>query len=225
MQFVHKNYAWFKNKDTNLLHRNTHRFLWELAVRHHPSASILCITNRYLLNRLKTVYQTPASDDLYPFSSIENVVPMHGFFADKDAQKPKSKLLVDMFHGAVTGVSVVHCVRKSDNKLVYLPETDFLYGTMRKHVHNHIQEDKVELCVTKIDVVRCQSESSPMTKKRLAQLSRIDKPMYDRFNVMQSSYSHVLYLTSESVLQQAVLRARLRPVKPQTAKASQAESA
>lgn len=225
LQFVHKNYAWFKNKDTNLLHRNTHRFLWELAVRHHPSASILCITNRYLLNRLKTVYQTPACDDLYPFSAIENVVPMHGFFADKDAQKPKSKLLVDMFHGAVTGVSVVHCVRKSDNKLVYLPETDFLYGSMRKHVHNHIQEDKVELCVTKIDVVRCQSESSPMTKKRLAQLSRIDKPMYDRFNVMQSSYSHVLYLTSESVLQQAVLRARLRPVKPQTAKASQAESA
>ena len=39
---------------------------------------------------------------------------------------------------------------------------------------------------------------------------------------MQTSYSHVLYLTSESALHSAVLRAKLRPVK---AKAEQKQAA
>ncbi len=222
---VNSNISYFKPRDLSLIQRNNHRFAWELAVRHHQSASILCITNRYLINRLKTLYQGAACDDLYPFSTIENVVPMHGFFADKNADKPKSRMLVDMFGGKATQISVVHCVRKSDNKLVFIPEHEYYYGNLRRQVLNHLSEDKIELCVTKIDVSLCHNHHSPMTKKRLAQLSRIDKPMYDRFNVMQTSYTHVLYLTSESALHSSVMRAPLRPVKVKLQKKQVAASA
>lgn len=215
-QFVQKHYAIFKHRDLSLIQRNTHRFVWELAMRHHPSASILCTTNRYLLNRLKTVYQSVNCDDLYPFSQIQNVVPMHGFFADRDAQKPKSKMLTDMLRGSITTTDVVHCVRKSDKKLVFVPEQEYLFSTTRKVVQKYIDDEQVELCVTKIEVGRCLSATTSMTKKRLAQLSRIDKAMYDKFNVMQSSYTHVIYLTSESVLQTAIMKAALRPVKQRT---------
>lgn len=216
-QFLKNHSAIFKHKDLSLIQRNTHRFVWELAMRHHPSASILCTTNRYLLNRLKTVYQSVNCDDLYPFSQIQNVVPMHGFFADREAQKPKSKMLTDMFRGSVTDINVVHCVRRSDKKLVFVPEQDYLFGNTRKVVQKYIDEEQVELCVTKIDVSRCLTPTTPMSKKRLAQLSRIDKPMYDRFTVMQSSYTHVIYLTSESVLHTALMKAALRPVKQKAA--------
>ncbi len=221
-QLVNKNISYFKSRDLAVIQRKNHRFAWELAVRHHPSASILCINNRYLINRLKTLYQASECSDLYPFSVIENVVPMHGFFADKNADKPKSRLLSEMFEGKVTSANVVHCVRKTDSKLVYLPEQEYFFGALRKQVHNHLTENKIELCVTKVDVTRCQNHETAMSKKRLAQLSRIDKPMYDRFSVMQTSYSHVLYLTSESALHSAVLRAKLRPVK---AKAEQKQAA
>ncbi|MBU2976814.1 PilZ domain-containing protein [Alteromonas sp. C1M14] len=223
-QFVQKNAAYFKNRDLALLQRNTHRFLWELAMRHHPSASILCTTNRYLLNRLKTVYQTSDCDDLYPFSQVDNVAPMHGFFADREAQKPKSELLSAIFSGAVTHTSVFHCVRNSDSKLVFLPEPSFRFGALRNNVKQQLHEHKVTLCVTRIEVSRCASALTPLTKKRLAQLSRIDKPMYDRFNVMQSSYTHVLFLTSESVLHNSIMNASLRPYKQVEKTARRAEA-
>ncbi|MEG3768207.1 PilZ domain-containing protein, partial [Alteromonas sp. 14N.309.X.WAT.G.H12] len=223
-QFVKNNAAYFKNRDLALLQRNTHRFVWELAIRHHPSASILCTTNRYLLNRLKTVYQTAGCDDLYPFTQVGNVVPMHGFFADREAQKPKSELLSAIFSGAISTTSVFHCVRNSDSKLVYLPERGFRFGPLRSNVKQQVQSHKVALCVTRIDVSRCASALTPLSKKRLAQLSRIDKPMYDRFSVMQTSYTHVLFLTSESVLHNAIINASLRPHMQAVKKVHRAEA-
>ncbi len=90
---VESNTAYFKMRDIARRQRATHRFLWELAIRHLPSLAILCVMNRYTLDRMKTVYQSDASDDLYPFSKTKNITPLHGFFADKNAAKPKSKML------------------------------------------------------------------------------------------------------------------------------------
>ncbi len=211
---LEQNLAFFRQRDIARAQRSTHRFIWELAMRHHPSVSVLCVTNRHILDRLKTVYQSEKSDDLYPFSRVQNVVPLHGFFADRETIRPKSALLEQLLIGKKHDALVVHCVRKGDNKLVYISEKHFLYGTMRQNITNHLRQDKVELCVTHVEPVRCQSDTTPLTKKRLAQLSKIDKAMYDKLSNMQSAYTHVIYLTNESTLHNELLKAKLRPLRP-----------
>ncbi|MCW8108102.1 PilZ domain-containing protein [Alteromonas ponticola] len=211
---LEQNLAFFRQRDIARAQRNTHRFIWELAMRHHPSVSVLCVSNRHILDRLKTVYQSEKSDDLYPFSRFQNVVPLHGFFADRETMRPKSALLEQIMIGKKADALVVHCVRKDDSKLVYISEKHFLYGTMRQNIANHLQQDKVELCVTHIEPVRCSKATTPLTKKRLAQLSKIDKTMYDKLANMQSAYTHVIYLTNESTLHNELLKAKLRPLRP-----------
>ncbi|NMH61074.1 PilZ domain-containing protein [Alteromonas ponticola] len=211
---LEQNLAFFRQRDIARAQRSTHRFIWELAMRHHPSVSVLCVTNRHILDRLKTVYQSEKSDDLYPFSRVQNIIPLHGFFADRQTMRPKSELLEKLLVGKKRNATVVHCVRKDDNKLVYISENHFLYGTMRQNIANHLQQDKVELCVTQVEPVRCQSSSTPLTKKRLAQLSKIDKTMYEKLVNMQSAYTHVIYLTNESTLHNELLKAKLRPLRP-----------
>ena len=208
------NNAFFKQRDIATIQRNTHRFIWELAVRHMPSVSIICIANRYLLDRLKTVYQHDSSEDLYPFLQSGNEVPLHGFFADKDATKPKSRLLDELFRGEKSNTIVTHCVRKSDKKLVFVKERDLMYSTLRNQIQNHLTEQKIELCVSEINAIRCQSDMTPLSKKRLAQLSKVDKTMYEKLTGLQSAYTHVLYVSSISSLQNAIIMAKLRPVKP-----------
>ena len=83
---VEENTAYFKLRDVARIQRATHRFIWELAVRHMPSLSVLCVMNRHILDRLKTVYQSDASDDLYPFSRTQNIIPLHGFLLIKRNQ-------------------------------------------------------------------------------------------------------------------------------------------
>jgi hypothetical protein len=188
------------------------RFVWELAMRHHPSASVLCVANRFLLDRIKTLYIDEDSQDLYPFSQEQNIAPLHGFFADQGESKPKSALLQTILKSKSWQSGVIHCQRKADQKLVYIKENDYLYKSLRQNISLHLSEEKTELCVTRIQARQCDNSVSSMTKKRLAQLSKVDKVMYEKMLNMQGSYTHVIYLSNESALQTALTSAKLKPV-------------
>ena len=197
---VEENTAYFKVRDIARIQRATHRYIWELAVRHMPSLSVLCVMNRFTLDRLKTVYQSDTSDDLYPFSRTQNIIPLHGFFADKAQAKPKSQILEGMFKETSNQALVVHCVRKSDNRLVYIKERDFLFSRLRTQIKTQLDEGKIQLSATDVTAIRCHGAITPLTKKRLAQLSKIDKAMYDKLETMQAGYTHCIFITNMSAL-------------------------
>jgi hypothetical protein len=197
---VEENTAYFKVRDIARIQRSTHRFIWELAVRHMPSLAVLCVMNRFTLDRLKTVYQSDNSDDLYPFSRTQNIIPLHGFFADKGQAKPKSQILEGMFKETLEQSLVVHCVRKSDNRLVFIKEKDFLYSKLRAQIKSQLEEGKIQLSATDVTAFRCHGAITPLTKKRLAQLSKLDKAMYDKLETMQAGYTHCIFITNMSAL-------------------------
>ena len=215
-QLIEENPSYFRPRNAARMGRNRHRFIWEMAVREHPSASLLCVANRFLLDRIKTLYLNESSQDLYPFSQEANIAPLHGFFADQGQDKPKSTLLHNLLKSQVTQATVIHCQRKTDNKLVYVDYDDYQYKPIRQQMIRHLGEEKVELCATRIEVQRCAENASPLTRKRLALLSKVDKGLYERLLNMQSAYTHVIYLTNESVLQTAITTGRLRPIAPAT---------
>lgn len=197
---VVENTAYFKLRDIARIQRSTHRFIWELAVRHMPSLAVLCVMNRFTLDRLKTVYQSETSDDLYPFSRTKNIIPLHGFFADKGQAKPKSQILEAMFKETSEQSLVVHCVRKLDSRLVYIKEKDFLYSRLRTQIRTQLLDEKIQLSATDVTAVRCHGALTPLTKKRLAQLSKLDKAMYDKLETMQAGYTHCIFITNMSAL-------------------------
>jgi len=206
---VEENTAYFKLRDIARIQRFTHRFIWELSVRHMPSLSVLCVMNRHILDRLKTVYQSDASDDLYPFSRTQNIIPLHGFFADKAEAKPKSQMLEAMFKGELDNSLVVHCVRKSDNRLVFVKERDFLYSKLRLQIYSQLEENKIQISATDVTAIRCYGATTPLTKKRLAQLSKLDKAMYDKLETMQAGYTHCIFVTNISALHHDLVMAKL----------------
>ncbi|OJF68234.1 PilZ domain-containing protein [Alteromonas sp. V450] len=197
---VEENSAYFKIRDIARIQRSTHRFIWEIAVRHMPSLAVLCVMNRFTLDRLKTVYQSDSSDDLYPFSRTQNIIPLHGFFADKGNAKPKSQILEAMFKETSEQALVVHCVRKSDSRLVYIKERDFLFSRLRLQIKAQLEQDKIQLSATDVTAIRCHGAITPLTKKRLAQLSKLDKAMYDKLETMQAGYTHCIFITNMSAL-------------------------
>jgi hypothetical protein len=54
--------------------------------------------------------------------------------------------------------------------------------------------------------MRCQESETPLTSKRLAQISKIDKEIYKKFNLMQKRYTHVVYMTNVSIFHNALLK-------------------
>lgn len=109
-------------------------------------------------------------------------------------------MLESMFKGDTARSLVVHCVRKSDNRLVYIKEKDFLYSKLRLQIKQQLETDKIQVSATDVSIVRCHGAVTPLTKKRLAQLSKIDKAMYDKLEVMQAGYSHCIFVTNMSSL-------------------------
>lgn len=214
---VEVNSTYFKLRDVARIQRATHRFLWELAVRHLPSLAVLCVINRHILDRLKTVYQSDSSDDLYPFSRTQNITPLHGFFADKAESKPKSKMLESMFSGEINQSLVVHCIRNSDKRLVFIKEKDFLSSKLRGQIQNQLEDKKVQVSTTDVVAVRCNGATTPLTKKRFAQLSKVDKTMYNKLYAMQEGYTHCIFVTNTSALHHDLVLAKLieKPTAPQ----------
>ena len=61
-------------------------------------------------------------------------------------------MLDAMFKGAMDHSLVVHCVRKSDNRLVYIKERDFLYTKLRSQIQSQLEEEKIQTCLIFVDL-------------------------------------------------------------------------
>ncbi|MDF2177702.1 PilZ domain-containing protein [Aliiglaciecola sp. CAU 1673] len=209
---VVRNTEYFSPRDIIRQQRNVHRFIWELAMRHVPAIAVLVAQNRFTIDRLRTVYGSQDSTDLKPFHSFQHQVSLHGFFADKKADKPKSSLLQDMLSNKRQEAHAVHCVRRDDGRTIYIEEQDFLYGHLRNQICDKVASDAIFACVSQINAVKCKDYTC-LTTKRLAQLSKIDKGAYEKMKEIQKAYTHVLYITNISEFHNALLKAGIYPVK------------
>lgn len=206
-----KNSAYFKQRNITVRYRNLHRFLWELSIRNLPSVAILITRNRHVLDRLKTVYANDNSRDLYPFATIGHEVALNGFLADKDATKPKSSLLTKMLSHSQQDAHVIHAVRQKDKRIIYIDEQDFLYGKIREQISQYVEKNTLQACVAHLSAIKCESPNTPLTEKRLAQLSKIDMEDYEKLKNAQKIYSHVLYITDVSSFHNALLQFGIFP--------------
>ena len=212
-QLFKANYDYFSQRDLSIRQRNIHRFLWELSIRNLPCASVLITNNRFAIARLKTVYHKEHCYDLIPFEASANQVPLHGFLADKDADKPKSELLDKMLSKSLRDAHVVHAIKKKTKQIIYIDEEDFLYGKVRSQLSKFVAEKSVQACVTQLSNMRCKQLDTPLTPKRLAQLSKISLDLYEKLNKMQSGYTHVLYITNVSCFHNVLLDFDIYPKK------------
>jgi hypothetical protein len=205
------NTQYFNQRDLSIRLRNIHRFLWDVSIRNLPCASVLVTSNRFTIDRLKTVYHKQDCFDLEPFSALANEVPLHGFFADKEQDKPKSPLLDQMLGKGKRDAHVVHAIRKKDNRIIFVDKDEFLFGKVRKQLSAYVMKNALEAYVTHISAMKCNEPSTPLTNKRLAQLSKIDIDMYEKIKTMQEGYTHVLYLSNISSFHNALLRFGIYP--------------
>ena len=210
---IESNASYFKARNLELKQHNIYRHLWELSIRHIPCVAILVTHNRHIISRLSTVYCSPSSKDLYPFKPGNNKIPMHGFFADKDAEKPASTLLQNMLSHAQPNAHVVHALRPKDKRIIFVEESAFLYGKVRDQIITHVGKGEIEACVTQINAIKCKSHHTPLTKKRLAFISTIDLELYEKMKDLQKVYTHVIYMTNMSSLHNAFLASAIKPVK------------
>jgi hypothetical protein len=200
------NSAYFNQRDLSVKQRHIFRFLWELAIRNLPCASILITDNRFTIDRLKTIYHKEDCFDLNPFSTLGNAVPLDGFFADKNVPTAKSELLENMLGKNQRDSHVVHAVRKKSEQIIFIEEPEFLHGKVREQISKLVANGSVEACVTHLSAMRCKDAETPLTSKRLAQISKIDKEMYKKLNLMQKRYTHVIYMTNVSIFHNALLK-------------------
>jgi hypothetical protein len=199
------NAQYFNQRDLSVKQRNIHRFLWELSIRNQPCASVLITNNRFNVDRLKTVYHKDDCFDLKPFGTIGNEVPMHGFFADKDAKGPKSQLLESMLCQNQRDAHVIHVVRAKDQRIIFVNESEFLFGKVRNQISEHISKKAIDVCVSHLSAMRCSDSNTPLTEKRLAQISKIDIDIYKKLKSMQKGYTHVMYVTNVSIFHNVLL--------------------
>lgn len=205
------NRQFFAPRDTSRTQRQAYNYLWELSTRNLPCASILITNNRFTIDRLKTVYHDQQAYDLKPFGVVGNEVPLHGFFADKDSKGPKSSLLDNMLRNRQQDAHVVHVERTKDRRIIYVKESEFLYGQVRNQISQHVTKKAVDACVSHISAMRCHDQDVPLNKKRLAQISKIDLDIYKQLQLMQKGYTHVLYITNVSTFHNALLQFGIHP--------------
>ncbi len=96
---------------------------------------------------------------------------------------------------------------------------------MRQQIQRKLDEESIQLCTSEVTAVRCHDATTPLTKKRLAQLSKLDKAMYDKLVNMQAGYTHCIYVTNISALQNDIIRARMRMLRKKPASAESGTAA
>ncbi|MEO9944277.1 MAG: PilZ domain-containing protein [Paraglaciecola sp.] len=212
-QLFHSNTKYFKPRDMSVKQSNIYRFLWELSIRNQACASILITNNRFTIDRLKTIYHKQDCNDLKPFSALGNEVPLHGFFADKNAQGPKSTILDKMLRNSLRDAHVVHIERSKDQRIIFVEEEEFLHGKVRNQISELITKKSAEAYVSHLIAIRCDEQNTPLTKKRLAEISKIDLDIYQKLQTMQQGYTHVMYLTNVSTFHNVLLRFGIYPEK------------
>jgi hypothetical protein len=205
------NAQYFDPRDLGIKQPNIHHFLWELGIRNFPCAAILVIFDRFSFNRLKTVYHNVQCYDLKPFAAIDNKVPMHGFFTDKDSTDPKSELLDKMLRNNLRDANVVHIIRTKDQHIVNVKEKDFLFGKARNQISNQIAKKTVDVCVSDLSAIRCEDHKTPLTSRRLTQISTKDIDLFEKFKSFQKTYTHVIYLTNVSDFHSVLLSFGIYP--------------
>lgn len=209
------NASYFKRRNIAIRQRNIHRFLWELSIRNLPCLCALVTQNRHLISRLRTVYINNKTNDLYPFYQANNKVYLHGFFADKEATKPRSTILYNLLSKAKSEAHIVHALRRKDKRIIYVKEKDFLYGDVRQQLGERVAKAEVEVCITQLNAIPCRSDETPLTAKRLAQISKIDLELYEKLKSVPSNYTHVLSITNVSPFHNALLSCGIKPEAPE----------
>ncbi|MEP0354207.1 MAG: PilZ domain-containing protein [Paraglaciecola sp.] len=207
------NTKYFKPRDLSILQSNIHRFLWELGIRNQTCASILITNNRFTIDRLKTIYHKEDCNDLKPFGALGNEVPLHGFFADKNIKGPKSSLLDKMLRNSQRDSHVTHIVRTKDQRIIFVEQEEFLHGKVRDQISELVSKRSAEAFVSHLIAIKCSEHRTPLTKKRLAEISKIDLDIYQKLKMMQKGYTHVLYLTNVSTFHNVLLRFGIYPEK------------
>ena len=195
---VDSNAQYFDHRDLSIKQRNIHHFLWELIIRNLPSVCILVNFDRFSFNRLKTVYHQDNSIDLTPYTASNNTVSMQGFFVEDNATTAKSALLDKILCNNHRDVQVVHLVRNEEQHIIQVKESDFMFGHLRTQISEHLAKNTIDVCVSHISAIRCEDHGTPLTSKRLAQISGIDIDLEEHFKSVQKSYTHVIHLTNIS---------------------------
>jgi hypothetical protein len=195
---VDSNAQYFDHRDLSIKQRNIHHFLWELTIRNLPSVCILVNFDRFSFNRLKTVYHQDNSIDLTPYTARNNTVSMQGFFVEDNATTAKSELLDKILCNNHRDVQVVHLVRNEEQHIIQVKESDFMFGHLRTQISEHLAKNTIDVCVSHISAIRCEDHGTPLTSKRLAQISGIDIDLEEHFKSVQKSYTHVIHLTNIS---------------------------
>ncbi len=200
------------------------RYLWELASRNQPHIAIQIINSRQMHGRLKTVYMPEQSNDLYPFKQITNEVPLHGFVADMDKSPPDSSALRRLLQQANRYHMAIHCERKADQRLIALTAHECFASNLRKQIVQYLEESKIILCATTLECHPNVSQTTPMTKQRLALLSKVDMDVYEKLLNLQHTYSHIIHLIDISPLIQALTLEQYVPTESKESSSEVSES-
>ena len=210
----------------NIMHRQSlyFRYMWEVVSRHYPNAALQIVTGRQMIHRMKTLYTTQQNNDLHPFAVCDHNAPLHGFFADMGKSPPDSSVLRRLLQQAERYHLAIHCERKADNKLINLTQVQCFESSLRYKIQQSLEEEETHLYVAGIECQKNESVTTPMSKQRLALLSRIDLDVYEKLQALQQNYSHVIHIIDLSALLNSFLKTGivLDPTKENAAAAASA---
>ena len=198
------------------------RYMWEVVSRHYPNAALQVVTGRQMIHRMKTLYTTQQNNDLHPFAVCDHNAPLHGFFADMGKSPPDSSVLRRLLQQAERYHLAIHCERKADNKLINLTQVQCFESSLRYKIQQSLEEEETHLYVAGIECQKNESVTTPMSKQRLALLSRIDLDVYEKLQALQQNYSHVIHIIDLSALLNSFLKSGivLDPTKENAAAAA-----
>ena len=190
--------------------------------RHYPNAALQIVTGRQMIHRMKTLYTTQQNNDLHPFAVCDHNAPLHGFFADMGKSPPDSSVLRRLLQQAERYHLAIHCERKADNKLINLTQVQCFESSLRYKIQQSLEEEETHLYVAGIECQKNESVTTPMSKQRLALLSRIDLDVYEKLQALQQNYSHVIHIIDLSALLNSFLKSGivLDPTKENAAAAA-----
>ncbi|MDG6095907.1 hypothetical protein EXU34_00415 [Alteromonas sp. ZYF713] len=187
------------------------RYMWEVVSRHYPNAALQVVTGRQMIHRMKTLYTTQQNNDLHPFAVCDHNAPLHGFFADMGKSPPDSSVLRRLLQQAERYHLAIHCERKADNKLINLTQVQCFESSLRYKIKQSLEEEETQLYAAGIECQKNESVSTPMSKQRLALLSRIDLDVYEKLQALQQNYSHVIHIIDLSALLNSFIKAGVVP--------------
>lgn len=187
------------------------RYLWEVVSRHYPNAALQVVTGRQMIHRMKTLYTPQQNNDLHPFAVCDHNAPMHGFFADMGKSPPDSTVLRRLLQQAERYHMAIHCERKSDSKLINLTQVQCFESSLRQKLGQSLVDEENRLYIAGIECQKNESVDTPMTKQRLALLSRIDLDVYEKLEALQQNYSHVIHIIDLSALLNSLLKVSVVP--------------